>query len=155
MPNIKLLIDETIEIIKEGMCCKGDLELDINVCYNDILGMWNFHKLIVRPEYAPLPNFSLDIIKKFEKYYRRHSIIKDSFTAHTETDVDHVIMFALGNSDEVLFCLKSIRRLRKKINPYVRIFFPKKKLDTKTFNLGYIPNKTIRITYFSRKLNNL
>ena len=154
MPNIQLLIEEAIKIIQVGMCCKGDLKLDIDVGYNDILGMWNFHKLIVRPEYAPLPNFTLDIIKQFEKYYKRHSLIRDSFSAHTSTDEDHVIMFAIEKSDQVLLCLKSIRRLKMKINPYVRIFFPKKKLDIKTFDLNFIPKNTIRMTYFSKKLNN-
>jgi hypothetical protein len=155
MPNIKLLIEETISIIKVGMCCKADLELDKVIRYEDILNMWNFHKLIVRPEYAPLPNFSLDVMRELGKYYKRYPLIKDSFTAHTDTNIDHVLMFALEDSDQVLFCFKSIRRLKQKINPYIRIFFPKANLDTKTFNLDYIPNKMIKILYFSKKLHNL
>ena len=41
MPNIKLLIEETISIIKVGMCCKAELELDKVIKYEDILNMWN------------------------------------------------------------------------------------------------------------------
>jgi len=154
MPNVQLLIDEALSVIKTGFCCRADLELDFCIKYDEILGMWNFHKLIVRPEYAPIIEPSLDLIKLFSKYYNRHSIIKDTFTSHTNTDTDHVIMFVINNSDQVLLCYKSIRRLKKKINPYIRIFLPKKNVDLKVFNIEYIPNKMIKILYFSKKLNN-
>ena len=136
------------------MCCRADLELDCDIGYNDILAMWNFHKLIVRPEYAPIIEPSLDLVRIFGRYYNRYSIIKDSFTAHTETDTDHVMMFVIKNSDQVLLCYKSIRRLKKKINPYVRIFLPKKNVDLKTFNIDSIPDKFVKIIYFSKKLSN-
>lgn len=154
MPNVQLLIKEALSVIKTGFCCRADLELDCCIKYDEILGMWNFHKLIVRPDYAPIINSSLDVVRIFGKYYNRHSIIKDTFTAHTNTDIDHVIMFVLKDSDQVLLCYKSIRRLKKKINPYIRIFLPKKNVDLKVFNIEYIPNKIIKILYFSKKLNN-
>jgi len=149
MPNIELIMNEAIKLLKNGMCMRGELILDTNVTYDHILGMWNFHKLIVRPEYTPIVEPSLEIVRIFGKYYKKYKIIEDTFTAHTNCTDNHLIMFAIPNSDQVLLCYKCIRRLNKKINPYIRIFFPKNKLDSKTFNLKFIPDKHVRINYFS------
>jgi hypothetical protein len=149
MPNISLLIDEAVALLKNGMCLRGELILTSNVTYDNILAMWNFHKLIVRPDYAPIIEPNLEIIRILGNYYKKYKIIKDTFTAHTNSLDNHLIMFAIQNSDQVLLCYKSIRRLNKKINPYIRIFFPKSKLDPKTFNLKFIPDKNVRIAYFS------
>ena len=114
MPDVKLLIDEAISVIKTGFCCKASFELDCYIGYQEILAMWNFHKLIVRPEYAPIIEPSLELVRLFGRYYNRYDIIRHSFTAHTDTDIDHVMMFVIKNSDQVLLCYKSIRRLKKK-----------------------------------------
>jgi len=147
MPDKELVMKEVKDIVTKNLCFMNDLKLDKYTDYNHIIGMWNFHKLMLTN--IKIKKFNESKIRLYGTYYKKYKFIRDSFEAHTKAKNNHIILFYIKDNSKVLLCYKSKRRKDKSINPYLRLVLPLKQFDIKSFNLEDVKDTVIRMLFFA------
>lgn len=148
MPNKELVMKEVKDIVTKKFCFARDLELDKYINYESIVGMWNFHKLMLADR-KKIKKYNESKIRLFGAYYKKYSFIRDTFHSHTLAKNNHIILFYIKDNKNVLLCYKSKRRKEKGISPYLRLMLPLKQLDIKSVNLTDVKDKVIRMLFFA------